>query len=409
MLGVDVRRVLRVPKWTTTSAERRNHTAKMIAKQSSITSRYGVYSGHRVLHEARPDKREQLLGAPAVTRSDPTGDVIGSWVVVGPTADDLSPHLEDLDEHLELQSDGEHFAPFKIGVDVRDGDRRAAFATAASRLCAFKNIEDTRAAISVLQMLAGDPVTAAIALGTLGSEDDGDRSALEVYEVRSALRRAVHFDDIGSEHVLPEFTSVVSAVVVALLDATEPLSTSAVAEAAGVTTAGMRTETTADQFDMLEAIGLLERVDQGSGQATLWRLAIPFENERSNGQPVPTVTPNTLANRVSERRVTDTLAESIYRYVDDVGAEFDQPVIGTEDALAAFAGQPFDRDLRPLVERCPQIRDFAHLVAHLLDEDLELVFRDGHTSDVMVTVELGQDPSPETTQASVEAAVTMSD
>jgi len=412
MLGVSLRRQIRVPDWSVEDDDRRSHLAKMIAKQTSISARYGLYSAHRVLHELREDKREQLLSTPDVDPSDPTGYVIGSWVLVGPDVDTMEPHLDDLDEHLDLQEDGEHFAPFRLDVHVRDGNRRQAFATAASRLCSFKNLDDTRGAVSVLQAIAGDPLTAAAALGHLGQEDN--KRDLDIYEVRSGLQRALMTGAIDESHILPDLGgsgNVVSDVAAALLDATKPLSKSEVADHADVTPTAMDYAPNQEAWDFLEAAGLLEREDLGCGKATLWRLRLPFESERYEDERVtPLLDATKTDSHLSEPRLSDEFGEAMYRLADDIGHEFDQQVFGTALDLEAFTGPPDERDLTPLLQAQPQLWDLVDLVATLLDQNLgDLVDDRLDTRADSGSVQLGRDPSPATVQGSLTAAATASD
>ncbi|WP_244209991.1 hypothetical protein [Haloarcula quadrata] len=61
MLGIDVTRVLKVPDWAVEDGTRRDNLAKMIAIQTAVSSRYGLYSAYRVLYEDREEKRSQRL------------------------------------------------------------------------------------------------------------------------------------------------------------------------------------------------------------------------------------------------------------------------------------------------------------------------------------------------------------
>jgi len=408
MLGVSIHRKIRVPNWSVADEDRRRHLAKMIAKQTSVSGRYGVYSAHRVLHELREDKREQLLGTPDVDSSDPSGDAIGSWVLVGEDVDSMESHLTNLDEHLSLQDDRENFAPFRIDVHVRDGNRRQAFASAASRLCSFKNLGDARAAVSVLQSIAGDPLTAAAALGHLGHEDD--YRDLDIYEVRSGLRLALMTGAIEESHILPDLGGdVVSEVVSGLLDATKPISKSDLADLAGVTTASMDYGPNEDAWDYLEAAGLLDREDLGCGKATLWRLRLPFESNRHDGDRVtPLLDGEKTVSHLDEPRLSDEIAESIYRLTDDIGHQFDRQLHGTDLDLEAFTGRPEERDLTPMLQVHPQLQQLVDLVAALLDQDVDDLL-DDTLSCSTTSVELGKDPSPATTQGSLQATATPSD
>jgi hypothetical protein len=100
MVGIEVTTVYRFPDWVLDDADRRRHVAKMLATETAISSRYGVYSANRVLYEPRSEKREQLLGTPDVGHQDPAGDVCGSWVLVGDGADDFHKFLDAIEDLL---------------------------------------------------------------------------------------------------------------------------------------------------------------------------------------------------------------------------------------------------------------------------------------------------------------------
>ena len=121
MLGIDVTRVIKLPAWTTENVDRRDHVAEMVGTQTAVASRYGVYSANRVLREPRSEKRDKTIGTPVVDDRNPTGDVVGSLALVGDHVDDLRVHLEDLDRYRDLQEDGEHFAPFRLPLEIIDG------------------------------------------------------------------------------------------------------------------------------------------------------------------------------------------------------------------------------------------------------------------------------------------------
>jgi len=281
MLDIDLTRVLEVLNSVVAGEDHRRHVVKMLATQTTVSSRYGVYSAHRVLYEGREDKREQLLGVPDVDDADPVGDIIGGWVLVGEDVDSLREPLADLEYHLVLQSDEKHFAPFTLDLDVVDGNRRSAYATALARQCRLKHMDTTRQTVSILRAVSSDVVAAAKAVSRLGSEADMPRD-LEPYDVRSALAF------LDPEELVPDIgPRSVSAVVQCLLDVEGPLSTSELATQIGVTT---QTLANNDEFFAdLEAAGLLEREDLGAGKATLWRISLPFEAERrSSGAPTPT-------------------------------------------------------------------------------------------------------------------------
>jgi hypothetical protein len=158
----------------------------MIATQTAVSSRYGLYSAYRVLYEDRTDTRSQLLATPDVDAADPTGDTTGSWVLAGPTVDSMHSHLEGLDEHLYLQDEADEFSAFMLNVDIVNGDRRDAVATALSRQLSLKSLKPTRETVSILHALTRDTFAAARAISYLGAERDRPRN-LTTRDIRYAL------------------------------------------------------------------------------------------------------------------------------------------------------------------------------------------------------------------------------
>ncbi|WP_262181375.1 replication protein H [Haloarcula laminariae] len=399
MLGVDLTRILKVPDHVVDDTDRRRHLVKMLATQTTVSSRYGVYSAHRVLYEQRSGKRQQLLGTPDIDDADPVGDVVGGWVLIGETVDSLRDPLEDLTNHLVLQTDEEHFAPFTLQLDIVDGNRRSAYATALTRQTQLKSLSTTRQTVSVLRAVSSDVVAATKAVSRLGSEANQPRD-LEPYDVRSAL------SFLDPDELVPDIgPRTVSAVVQLLLDVDEPLSTSAVADHVGVTT-----QTLANNdafFADLEAAGLLDREDLGVGKATQWRITLPFETERrQSSAPNPTRSVGTTGSTTNLDRPVDALAECCF------AASHRDIDYGSNWFIESTS---LGGDLGPLLARHPELQPICRVVLDLVGVPYREVPIDGviEPSDdgseqpglVQSTrsLLLGKDPSPETTQTSLAA------
>lgn len=399
MLDIDLTRILEVPNSVVADDKRRQHLVRMLATQTTVSSRYGVYSAHRVLYESRKDKREQLLGAPDVDDADPVGDIVGGWVLIGEDVDSLREPLEDLENHLVLQTDEEYFAPFTLHLDVADGSRRSAYATALARQCRLKHMDTTRQTVSILRAISSDVVAAAKAVSRLGSEADKPRD-LECYDVRSAL------SFLDPEELVPDIgPRTVSAVVKCLLDVEEPLSTSELATQIDITT---QTLANNDEFFAdLEAAGLLEREDLGAGKATLWRISLPFKAERrSSGAPNPVPGVRNNGCSIDYDRPVDGLAECCF------AASHRNIDYGSDWFLKATT---VGGDLSPLLERIPELRPLIRFVLELLAGDIREIPLNGVTRfatestaggssgliDATASLSLGLDPRPETTQNSL--------
>ena len=391
MLGIDVTTVYRFPDWALDDADRRRHVAKMLATETAISSRYGVYSANRVLYEPRSEKREQLLGTPDVGQQDPMGDVCGSWVLVGDGVDDLRNELKNLDDHLSLQEDEEHFAPFCLDLDIVDANRREAYAVALSRQARLKNIETTRRTVSFLYALTRDIFAATRGLSRLGSEDRcRDLSDRDLRYALSFCKAAELVPELGPHSV--------SQVAATLLDATGPLTTSILADEAGVSTQTIRNNS--ESFDKLEALGLLERDRGDAGEPTTWRFTLPFD-EASNSATAPTI-----HDRMpfEDEHPTAAVAELFFTLGDDLGRE---PLdFGGEPFLQATTNLPDARDIGPLLRVHPEHQPLLTLLFNLLGEDLrDWVDKERERPPkTECSVQLGQDPDPEMTQSSFRVA-----
>lgn len=392
MLGVDVHRMIDTPTWAIEDDDRRKHLTKTLSKASAIASRYGVYSANRVLYEPRPGKREQLLGAPDVSQSDPKGDLCGSWMLVGPDVSDLRGDIESMTRDLVLQTDADNYSPFVVDVDCVDANRQAAYTVALSRRASLRHMEHTRETTATLQALSNDILAAARGMARLGSEEEMPRE-MDLYDVRTALS---HLD--SDELVTDIGPQSVSRVVATLLDVEESVSKSELANLAGLTTEALSQQS--DYFADLEAVGILRREDQGPGKATLWRLELPFESERRDADAPAPMPGDDDQDYSSEpvHAVADALFAAHHRDIDYGSAWF-------LDATS----QP--GDLSVLARRRPDLLALVRLVVQLIgwcptELPLEGAVRHGTDpclQDASTTVEFGQDPFPTTTQQSISA------
>ncbi len=111
--------------------------------------------------------------------------------------------------------------------------------------------------------------------------------------------------------------------------------------------------------DDLEALGLLEIDDQGAGKATLYRLCLPFRNERGDPdapQPGHLVAPEGERQHRSIRAVVCELLDA--RGLLD--AAYDDKAIS--DGLVGWPPT-----LEPTVERWPWLRPWIDVICRLLD------------------------------------------
>jgi len=383
LLGIDVVREIQFPSGAPTDQETQDHLCEFLMRATAISSCKGVFSAYRVLYEEEPDKREDILSQPAVSLAEPMGAMLGPWVLTGAGVERLRGALKGAPERLELQQDGEKFARFQLQGAIVDGNRRSAVAETAVRVLSFTDgIRPDRQAISVLAALAGDVKTAGEALGRLGGEDSP--RPLDMQDLRWGLSQ------VPAERLVPDCGgAVVSDVIGVLLDAQEQLSTAEVADRAERSRRSLTTEKNAKQFAQLEAMGLLSREDRGTGRATLWRLQLSFRKERrGEDRVVPRMiagaetTPSGgewhCTNALLE--VMTTAAEGGHTYPVDFSGEI---------VLEATAGPPpQERNLGPLLDRCPAVHPVVQMIATLLAQETRLPTRSGH-------VVMGLEPEPE--------------
>ncbi|NHN64322.1 replication protein H [Haloarcula sp. JP-Z28] len=387
MLGIDITRVLKIPDWAVEDGTRRDNLAKMIATQTAVSSRYGLYSAYRVLYEDREEKRSQLLATPDVDAADPTGDTTGSWVLAGPTVDSMRPHLEDLDDHLDLQDGADGFSAFMLNLDIVDGDRRDAVATALSRQLSLKSLKPTRETVSILHALTSGTFAAARAVFHLGGEADQPRT-LTTDDLRYAL------STLDVDELLPDLgPRSISEAVAILLDVDEPLATGDLADLLDVSTQTLRNNET--YFADLEAAGVIQREDLGLGRATEWRICLPFDGEEGDlrtATPTPEVDTTAYGPAFSDEMAV--IAEVLYELGHqeiDYGGELTLAVTGR--------GDRFDEWL----DQHPSCRPVLSLVAHLQGMTLEKLTTGTESVRYQSpkSVVLGLDPDPTTTQASL--------
>lgn len=267
LAGVDVVLGAFCPEFTRRyDADRRQALANTLAHNASIHSTYGEFLAYRQHYEQRSAKREAAI-TPDVDAADPYGELIDSFVIMGPGIeafeDDLDAAFDDLDHQLH-----EDAPEFSVEIPITATDR-SAFVRTATEILDHKNLTVTREAISLLQALVGSPLDAAEALNYLSTEDE--RREIRIDECRYALAQ------LDADRILPDAPPSASKMVAALLTADRPLSKAALAERAGISPKSVY-----NNRDALEALGLL-RVD-GEG----YRLALSFttDEERRNHDPI---------------------------------------------------------------------------------------------------------------------------
>lgn len=245
-----------------------------MARQTAVCSRHGHYNAFRVLYEDREDKRESMLSAPVI--DDPTGDVIGSWVIRGTGADRLDEDLQP-DQYLEaVDEDRRNFERFLLKSSSTTADRREATAAIAARLGSFKRLESTKSAVSLLHTMVS-PWGAAEALSNLGEQDLGTERPILLDEVRYALG-TLDPDRLFPNLCRPGLSKVTSTLLTEQTG--RGLSKGELSRLADV-----ERSTVGAALDELTALGFVDVDDLGQGRADLVTLRLPTKDDRGTDDP----------------------------------------------------------------------------------------------------------------------------
>jgi DNA-binding MarR family transcriptional regulator len=332
--GVDLVRELRVPSLSHGQME---SLARTVSVATAIQSKYGAFATYRQLFEGREDKRRTAL-APDVDAEDPVGEYIGSLVVRGPSAGRFGYHVEgQLSSPAPVHEDAPEFT-VRLSVSTPG---RSAYAEAATRSLSTKGLRSTREAVTLFRTLAGDPWAVTEAVRWLGSEEQARRIRLD--EVRVGLAALADHD--GPGRLLPDAPPSVSKAVGALLRSSRPLSQSALAETADVSTRSLRRH-----LDVLVALDLVRETGEG------YRLALPFRD----GERGEEIVPEALGDGLAARQ--DLVFDVVATLVDDA-SRFGDP----DDVVhQAFIGFPPDFDA--LCRAFPALDPWVRVARDLCDE-----------------------------------------
>ncbi len=290
--GVDVVRELRLPEFTRNfDAGRRTDLVKTVVMGISIQSKYREFASYRQLIEPREQKRRTAY-SPRVDATDPVGEVIGSFVLVGPGVDGIQDRLSNELDTLKVHEEAPEFVvPVNIATPTRP-----TYASVATRLLRWKGMRPTRLAIDTLRAITGSPYDVAEALAALSKEEYRD---VRLDEVRFAMAT------LPRDRILVDAYQSIQAMFHALLNADRPLSKSELAEQADVSTRSVRRHA-----DRLTALDLVRSTNAGL------RLSMPFrtpEERYANVRPWYTV-----ANRERNDYEDATLPGVIWAAVENL-------------------------------------------------------------------------------------------
>lgn len=196
---------------------------------------YGIHSAWRNVGETRAEKLQFRKSMDV--GEDPTASLTASWVVAGPGADDLQPHLAAALESVDVReavAEGREES-IAISIPVVDGNSYGAVRAVVSDLLDRKGHHaesaDIRRLTRVLMGVLGtdawhcSPFAAARALLAIGN-GRAVRHTLSVADIEYGL------STLPAETLLPNATASTSRMVRALLASDEPLSESELADAA---------------------------------------------------------------------------------------------------------------------------------------------------------------------------------
>lgn len=292
LIDVDVTREFRLPTFSSDfDADRWEPLIETVAISSAIQSRYGHYAAYRQLFEQREEKLQAAL-EPTVDAADPLGTLIGSTVLVGNFGD---PHEDeskaqqftaDLRAALGMDSQrdngiGAALSPredapeFNIEIPVRCFTQdRAAVATATALMGGEKNLRPSRPTVSALRLFTATAYDVTAALHWLSAESSPRE--LRVDEVRTALSR------LDADRLVPTLRPAAGAIVKALLWAEGPVSTSELAQAAGVARSTLSRNGSAPG-DRLQALGLVAKDGDG------WQVLLSDDASERHDPVMPAV------------------------------------------------------------------------------------------------------------------------
>jgi len=313
----------------------REKLAETIVGQASIDAAYGHYTVERTVFEQREEK-VRTAGSPRYDADDPLADLVADTVLVGPGVSILKPLVQDAVDERDPREDAPEVA---ISFPIRTECRREVYRNVVHRLCAQKNLRPRRAVTTLLHSLTASPFDAAAALDYLQPEDTEREICLD--EARYALAQ------LSTDRLLPDLPRSVGKITAALLTAEEPLSKTALAEAADVSR-----RTVSRHIGKLTGLGLVVTDEDDA-----YRLALPFRDERHRDLLPEAVDDETLT------KPQDILFEVVLEEVSvDEAGRLGDP----DDPLGRpFFGARMDAD--PLLDERPDLRPWVNLSRRLCD------------------------------------------
>ena len=296
LVDVEIVREARLSRYSRDfDADNEADLTKTLAVGATIQSRYREFAAYRQLFESREEKRQRAI-PPTVDTEDPFGELIGSFILVGKSVDDIADPLRRRLANQEPHEDAPEFA-VRIPVEVADEHRQ--MARTVQLVCAQKSLRPTREAVSMLAALTGTPYDVARAVHNLAPETKAPTREIRLDEVRYAL------STVDDSRLLPEISKpALSSIVHTLLTAESPLTQHEVADRAGVSARSVRHHT-----ERLAAFDFVRETNAG------WRFVLPFHTDDERGDSLLPWYAAT-ADEQSETLLRDVLGEMIHNLLD---------------------------------------------------------------------------------------------
>ena len=317
LADIDVVREARLPRYLQDfDASDEADLTKTLMVGATIQSRYREFAAYRQLFETREEKRQRAI-PPTIDAEDPFGELIGSFVLVGKSVDDIASSLRQRLANQEVHEDAPEFA---VRVPVEMADERRQMARTVQLMCRQKSLRPTHEAVSMLAALTGTPYDIARALHNLAPETKAPNREIRLDEVRYAL------STLDSDRLLPDMGKpALSSIIHTLLTAESPLTQQEIADRAGVSTRSVRTHT-----KRLAAFDFIRETDAG------WRFVLPFHTDDERGDSLLPWYAAT-ADEQSETLLRDVLGEVIHELLDP--QRYANPNDSVAGALFAGSGE----------------------------------------------------------------------
>ena len=369
LVNIDVIREVRIPRYRKFDPKKQAALAQTIGTISTIQSRHGDATTYRQLYEHREGKREQAIEVDPDAH-DPYGELIGSIAIVGDFKTQKEGFVQSLESNLEPQQPHDDAPEFQLNLSIKSDLSRSEYAQTVNGLCKEKNLSPTPQVVSALAGICNSPYEAASALNRLQPNDD--RRTIDAREVRFALS---HLDP---DDIFRGTSSTPRKAIIALLNATEPLSQSELANEADVSERSLRNHLP----DLLD-LGLVDETPTG------YRFNLSFNtaDERTDDRyPMYVVDPDLRPDINKAAKALKLAHEHHFR-----------TPIPDDEFPTSPTGSTWCVDLRSLDDPDPWVRDVLPLLwglesreEYLNDADLDPLIGGGDTNEIRLGPKIPQ-------------------